>query len=150
VSGAGISHRVNGIIVQITSSSCIPLREVPTVKKKDKQSSLEPHKQHLPAYISAKREGPPPLKSLNLSMSVTSADIRTHQSNCLWVITRLHDFLKQTTISGTGFNIQTKDQTTASADNIGYLPTINAPATRVFNCAGNSLSIGLDPAAFTT
>ena len=44
---------------------------------------------------------------------------------------RLHDAAQQKISSWTGFNIQTRDNITPQADNIGYLPTINAPATEV-------------------
>ena len=51
------------------------------------------------------------------------------QCNLLWILVRLHESSHQTISSWTGFNILTRDQVRVSADKVGYLPTINAPAT---------------------
>ena len=67
LSGGGTSHRVNGIIIQPQTHSCSPERKL-TVDKKKKRHSLELSEQQLPIYISAKRTGPPALKSDNLSV----------------------------------------------------------------------------------
>jgi len=67
LSGAGTSHRVNGIIVQPQTLTCTPVRK-PVVDRKEKRRTLDLPEQHLPLYISAKREGPPPLRFSNLSL----------------------------------------------------------------------------------
>ena len=51
---------------------------------------------------------------------------------------------KQIVCGWTGFNILTRHDKTVSQDNIGYLPTINAPATQlstVLEVLNQSLSI---------
>ncbi|KAG1714540.1 hypothetical protein GQR58_001134 [Nymphon striatum] len=130
LSGAGTSHRVNGIVVQPQSLSCAPERNS-TVDKKEKRRTLELSEQPLPIYITSKREGPPPLQFANLSVPLADATERSRQNNFLWVITRLHDTVNQTVSSWTGFNIRTRDNVTVKPDKVGYLPTINAPATEL-------------------
>ncbi|KAG1664664.1 hypothetical protein GQR58_019714 [Nymphon striatum] len=130
LSGAGTSHRVNGIVVQPQSLSCAPERNS-TVDKKEKRRTLELSEQPLPIYITSKREGPPPLQFANLSVPLADATERSMQNNFLWVITRLHDTVNQTVSSWTGFNIRTRDNVTVKPDKVGYLPTINAPATEL-------------------
>lgn len=52
------------------------------------------------------------------------------KKNPLFVLARLHySAYKQKTSSWTGFNIMVLDKDTIVANNVGYLPTINAPAT---------------------
>ena len=41
----------------------------------------------------------------------------------------LHASVNQKISGWTGFNISARDEMTVHQDNIGYLPTINAPAT---------------------
>lgn len=45
------------------------------------------------------------------------------------MLARTVDAERQTVPAWTGFNIQTRDQVSVSADTVSYLPTINAPAT---------------------
>jgi hypothetical protein len=130
LSGAGTSHRVNGIIVQPTVSSCAPARQ-PVADKKDKRRTIEANVEPLPVYISATRDSPPPLKATNLSPSLEDALNSSRQCNLLWILVRLHDSAQQKISSWTGFNIQTRDVFTACTDRVGYLPTINAPATEI-------------------
>lgn len=129
LSGAGTSHRINGIIVQPTSLTCAPPRQVDRVDKKDRRRTVEPTELMLPAYISSGRELPPPVKTANLSQPIIDAVTRAKYHNLIWIITRLSNHLQQNVASWTGFNIQTRDHVTVSADVVGYLPTINAPAT---------------------
>jgi hypothetical protein len=72
LSGAGTSHRVNGIIVQPISLSCAPAKGFPTGKV--------PH----PA---------------NLSMPLIAATTRASQHNFMWVLARLHDVANQSICS---------------------------------------------------
>jgi len=113
LSGAGTSHRVNGIVVQPQSLSCTPERNS-TVDKKEKRRTLELSEQPLPIYITSKREGPPPLQFANLSVPLADAIERSRQNNFLWVINRLHDTVNQTVSSWTVFNIRTRDNVTCS------------------------------------
>lgn len=130
LSGAGTPHRVNGIIVQPEVSSCAPSR-ISVNHKKDKQHTMKANLEPLPIYISTKRNSPPPLVAPNSSVLFEDAMSRCHQRNLLWILVRLHDSSHQTMSSWTGFNIQTRDATTVSVDKVGYLPTINAPATEI-------------------
>ena len=132
LSGTGTSHRVNGIIVQPAFSSCAPERVPgPLSKKNDKRRTVNATMEPLPIYISAKKQSPPPLKAQNLSLQFEDAVRSSRQRNLLWVLVRLHESANQTISSWTGFNILTRDQVGVSADKIGYLPTINAPATEI-------------------
>ena len=45
------------------------------------------------------------------------------------------DTEKQHTPSWTGFNIKTRDSLTVSKDVVGYMPTIDAPATKLTTVA---------------
>lgn len=132
LSGAGTSHRVNGIIVQPAVSTCATERfTTPALSKHDKRRTVEANVDPLPLYISANRESPPPLKSPNLLLPFEDATRSACQRNLLWILVRLHETSRQTTSSWTGFNIQTRGQVEVSADKVGYLPTINAPVTDI-------------------
>jgi len=67
ISGAGTAHRVNGIIVQPQTLTCAPERK-PLVDRNEKKRTLDLPEQHLPLYISAKREGAPPLTFSDISL----------------------------------------------------------------------------------
>mgnify|MGYP001792679984 CR=1 FL=1 len=49
--------------------------------------------------------------------------------NLIWILVRLHAKERQKASSWTGFNISGSNEVEITKDNIGYLPTINAPAT---------------------
>ena len=49
----------------------------------------------------------------------------------MWALTRQTDPENQTIPNWTGFNISTRDQEPISQDIVGYLPTINSPATEL-------------------
>jgi len=120
LSGAGTSHCINGIIVQPPSLTCAPSRLAARVDKKDRRRTVEPTELMLPAYISSTRELLPPLKSANLSQPLIDAVTRARHRNRLWIITRLYDHVQQNVSCWTGFNIQTRDHVTVSADVVGY------------------------------
>ena len=105
LSGAGTSHRVNGIIVQPTVSSCALERGTQSTDKREKRRTITSPVDLLPLYVSSRREGPPPLKSAKLSQALVDAIKDAHQLNHLWVITRLHYTEHQKISSWTGFNI---------------------------------------------
>ena len=131
LSGSGTSHRVNGIIIQPLTLSCEPkLPKKPSVDKKEKKRSIEPSDHPLPLYISGKRASPPPLLAVDSSsQNVSDAITVAANKNLIWIIARAHAPSHQTINSWTGFNIRIRDHLTFLEDNIGYLPTINAPAT---------------------
>ena len=83
----------------------------------------------LPAYNAGQRVGP---------SQTNSADVDTEaqtqlagQKNLVWVMARSSQQEDQSISSWTGFNIKTRDDVTVIQDNVGYLPTINAPATQM-------------------
>ena len=132
LSGAGTSHRVNGIIVQPAVSSCAPERvPVPVLTKKAKRCRVKANLEPLPIYISGKKDSLPPLKVPNLSLQFADAVRNSSKRNLPWILVRLHESSHQTISSWTGFNILTRDQVRVSADKVGYLLTINAPATEI-------------------
>ena len=74
-------------------------------------------------------------------MEVTSSDIEANaqKKNLLWILV-----LNQTIPGWTGFNIKVRNEEQVSQDNIGYLQTIDAPASNmstVFEVLSQSLKI---------
>ena len=62
----------------------------------------------------------------------------------MWVLVGLHAAEKQNVCGWTGFNILVQDEIEVKKDNIGYLPTIDAPTTNVstvFEILNQSLKI---------
>ena len=57
---------------------------------------------------------------------------RAWKFNLLWILVRIHASEKQSVPIWTGFNILVRDEYEVAKDNLGYLPTINAPATNMF------------------
>lgn len=129
LSGAGTSHRVNGIIVQPVSSSCDPPPPVTSVQKKDKKRTITPLELPLPLYVLGKKQNPPPIVPADLHPTLATEQLSARQRNSLWIMVRASNTGEQTTSSWTGFNILTRDDKEVNADTVGYLPTINAPAT---------------------
>ena len=56
---------------------------------------------------------------------------RARKKDFIWLLTRQAGCDSQKIPSWTGFNIMTRSQEVVTRDNIGYLPTINAPATQL-------------------
>jgi len=131
LSGAGTSHRVNGIIVQPTSSSCAPPKPAMTANKKAKKRTIKPPEAQLPIYVLGKRSSTPAIVPSELTTALENVALTARQRNLLGDSVRVHDTSDQTTSSWTGFNILTSEQKQVTADAIGYLPTINAPVTEL-------------------
>ena len=53
------------------------------------------------------------------------------QKNLVWMLSRMVQERDQSVSSWRGFNIRTREEVVVTPDNIGYLPTINAPATQI-------------------
>ena len=127
LSGTGTSHRVNGIIVQPQVTIVEKPREtekVPTVKRR----CIDPPQLMLaPYYVSGERVGPPKVQPRNTDYSRVIGEAQTN--NIVWMAVREANASAQTISSWTGFNIQTHDNIEVEQDTVGYLPTINAPAT---------------------
>lgn len=129
LSGGGTSHRVNGIAVQPVTYGPHQEIVVPKVSKTKKRSFSAPE-EPLPIYNIGKRVGPTPRKVKEIDGEQILKEFR--KKNLLFILTRLHYATHQQKVcSWTGFNIKVHDKDAIIASNVGYLPTINAPATDV-------------------
>ena len=127
-SGAGTSHRVNGIAVQAKIIGPAPQRIMPTVTK-SKKRSVSPKTLLLPTYNSGQRVGPPNTASVDADTTAQVQDAKA--KNLVWLLARMSSPEAQSVSSWTGFNIQVRNNVTVVQDTVGYLPTINAPATEL-------------------
>ena len=80
------------------------------------------------AYVSGARVGPQCLLTKNNLDKESCAALLACQKSLIWVLARQTDHAVP---SWTGFNIQSRDEEPIVEDVIGYLPTINAPATEL-------------------
>ena len=128
LSGSGTSHRVNGITIQKGFIGPLPLKKYISIPK-TKQRSIECEESLIAPYHSGKRPCPPFLKR-NVERFVThNPNLLALKKNFLWILTRHHQRYSQGIPSWTGFNILLRKDCMVFKDNIGYLPTINSPAT---------------------
>ena len=144
LSGKGTSHRVNGIAIQARHyGPHLPPDEVAPNVAKTKQRSVEVlNDTDLPVYNAGERCGPPPRTFVEVTSSEIEANSR--KKNLLWILVRLHAAEKQKVSGWTGFNIAVRSEVEVSKDSIGYLPTIDAPATdlsTVYEVLNQSLKI---------
>lgn len=128
LSGAGTSHRVNGIAVQSKVSDTVPEKVLPDITK-SKKRSITPTALMLPTYNVGQRAGPPRIVTAGVDTTKQVQDSKT--KNYTWVLTRISDHENQTISSWTGFNIKIRSDIAVSQDTVSYLPTINAPATEM-------------------
>ena len=94
-----------------------------------KKRSITPVTVDIPVYNAGKREGPPTMKPIVLGYNAVVHDAIT--KNILWSLVRQVNTSDQTVSSWTGFNILIRDDITVTKDTVGYLSTINAPATQM-------------------
>ena len=127
IGGQGTSHRVNGIAIQAKAANLELVESLPSVEK-TKKRSIEAASIIMPSYNVGQRERPPQTKSIEVN-STTYQYAR--QKNYIWFVARFTQKDNQSISSWTGFNILTRDDVIVTKDNIGYLPTINAPATKM-------------------
>eukprot|EP00745_Piridium_sociabile_P027749 TRINITY_DN44663_c0_g1_i3.p1 TRINITY_DN44663_c0_g1~~TRINITY_DN44663_c0_g1_i3.p1 ORF type:complete len:1606 (-),score=395.32 TRINITY_DN44663_c0_g1_i3:590-5317(-) len=140
-SGGGTSHRVNGIAVQAKSAEPLPTKDLPSVDKTKKRSIGAPVPL-LATYNAGERVGPPQSKTAEAETAEATQSAR--EKNLVWIMARASVQEDQFVCGWTGFNILTRLSRKVSQDNIGYLPTINAPATQlstVHEVLNQSLSI---------
>jgi hypothetical protein len=132
LTGKGTSYRVNGIAVQAkVYGPHLPRAELPRIEKR-KQRSVNIEHQELEVYVAGARVGPQPLPTRqNYVQEAREAAQVATKKNLLWILARQTDPESQEIPSWTGFNIKTRDQVSISEDIVGYLPTINAPATEL-------------------
>ncbi|KAG1659185.1 hypothetical protein GQR58_022660 [Nymphon striatum] len=130
LSGGGTSHRVNGIIVQpLMYGPELPKKHDDIAIPKKKARHIEPLTLSLPIYNAGERAGPPPLEPFVQDHNMPRVD--TWKDNLFWILCRLFSSTDQTVSSWTGFNIQVHNEVDVCQDVVGYLPTINAPATEL-------------------
>ena len=130
LSGGGTSHRVNGIIVQPKIHTVQFERpKICLNEQKQKRRSISPIPTMLKSYNAGDKTGPPILicKHVHYDTAVTKAKSK----NLTWSLVRLVDVENQKINGWTGFNIRTRNNVSVSQDSIGYLPTVNAPATNM-------------------
>lgn len=128
LSGAGTSHRVNGIAVQARHFGPNLPPEPAIELTRTRKRSIDPLVQsEVPPYNAGDRCGPRARKFVEVTSAEMLANAR--KKNLLWILVRLHAKEKQKTSGWTGFNISVRNEVQVSKDNIGYLPTIDSPAT---------------------
>ena len=130
LTGKGTSLRVNGIAVQAkVHGPFLPAVELPHIERKGKQQrSVCVKVQDLDVYVAGARIGPQSLITRNNHDKESYTALFACQKNLIWVLARHTDHAVP---SWTGFNIRSRDEEPISKDAIGYLPTINAPATEL-------------------
>ena len=131
LSGAGTSHRVNGILIQ-PDAPTVPLEKVTKSVSKSKKRTIPSKSQPLlQQYISGKRIGPTIISHVNIEPE-ENFDISV-MHNLIWALLKSEDKEGNLNLtpSWTGFNILTRVGLDVTPDKIEYLPTINAPATEL-------------------
>ena len=97
---------------------------------KSKRRSIETvDDEPLPVYNVGERCGPHSRGYVEVKLNQIME--RAWKKNLLWILVRLHASEKQSVPSWTGFNISVRNDHEVVKDNVGYLPTINAPATKM-------------------
>lgn len=130
LSGAGTSHRVNGIAVQARHfGPSLPPKPVAELVRTRRRSIDPVIHTAVPHYNAGERCGPRARGYVKVTAEQLEANAR--QKNLLWILVRLHAKERQRVSSWTGFNISVRNKVQVSKDNIGYLPTINSPATDI-------------------
>lgn len=97
--------------------------------RKEKRRTVEAYPPDLPVYNSGERCGPP--SRIYNEVSNEEELKNAQKKNLLWLLTRLHSTQSQKVSGWTGFNISVRQRTAIIPDNVGYLPTTNAPATHM-------------------
>lgn len=129
LTGEGTSHRVNGIAVQPRVFGPQPLKPQQTNTVKAKKRSLTVSDTPLPIYISGERIGPQSFKTIDID--ITQVLKTALQKDLVWFLARQIDPTNQHIMAWTGFNIITRNDIQVFQDVVGYLPTINGPATNM-------------------
>ncbi len=131
LSGGATSHRVNGIAIQMseTAEAPIPAEKVQPQEKlpQKKKQSIEMAPLILPSNNAGEHIAPPLTKSrpVDSSEAVKIAEMK----DISWCMVRLKSNTEQNVCGWTGFNIMTRNDISVKQDTVGYLPTMNAPAT---------------------
>ncbi|KAL8567726.1 hypothetical protein ACOMHN_009034 [Nucella lapillus] len=131
--GRGTSHRVNGIIVQPKVFGPHLPKEPVLAVEKTKAQSVPTATQQLACYVSGERVGPGMLTASEENKHEHQLQAKiARRKDLLWILSRYQVNIEfQDIPSWTGFNIKTRDLVQVREDVVGYLPTINAPATEL-------------------
>ena len=127
LSGVGTTHRVNGIAIQKAFISPQLPPSQPNVPQ-TKQRSIKVDHLTLPVYNVGSRPDPPVLPDTDVSIGSSSA-MTAKKKNLIWIICHYLHAQNQYVPSWAGFNIQVKKNISVLQDSVGYLPTIDSPAT---------------------
>ena len=128
ISGELTYHRFKGIVVQTKLVDPQLSKILPSVDKTKKRSiNTTPLKQ--PIYSIGQREGPPQATSVEVDTPAVVQPAREQNFAC--IMTRMSEQEDQLISSWTGLKILTRDDVTVVPHNVGYLPTINVPATQI-------------------
>lgn len=127
LSGAGTTHRVNGIAIQFETINEIGFTVPEIVPIKKKQRTIMVMQNEPVIYNPGKRVGP---------ILISTEDplheelvLKSKLQNLLWLMLRSIDPKHQLVPSWTGFNILLWRDRSIQQTSIGYLPTINSPAS---------------------
>ena len=97
---------------------------------KTKKRSVEAlDAENLPIYNAGERCGPCSRRFVEVSCQEALENAR--RKNLLWVLVQLHAGARQKVSGWIGFNISVRNEVEVRQDSVGYLPTINAPATNM-------------------
>ena len=135
LTGEGTTHRVNGIAVQPrVYGPHLPSVAPPAIEKR-KQRVITHEVQPLNTYISGERVGPQPLTTTDTDDNDQQNEAeKAGLKNMIWLLAQeigCHNQLQKIP-SWTGFNILARrGHDIVSKDVVGYLSTINAPATQL-------------------
>ena len=128
LSGAGTTHRVNGISIQRGSIGPIP--EFKKVQApKTKKRSINVFINEFFSYNPGQRPEAPSMCNALEFNALGNVDTSGKQKNFLWILLRMKCAVNQTIPSWTGFNIILRSDEMVVQDRVRYLSTINGPAT---------------------
>ena len=94
-------------------------------KTKQRRIYAEP-----PVYNVKIRPEPPVLPNMNVNLDFTTQEMSS-KKYLIWFLCRYFNIEKQNISSWTGFNIKTRREHLVLRDPVGYLPTIDSPATAI-------------------
>ena len=127
LSGTGITHRVNGIVIQNAFIEPKPPQNLIQIPK-TKQRSIHVKPLQLPVYNVGTRPEQPALPNMNVNLDFTTQEISS-KKNFVWILCQYFNKEKQNTSSWTGINIKTRRKNLVLWDTVEYLPTTDSPAT---------------------
>ena len=105
----------------------LPPASVPAIVKSKKRSIDTVDDANRPVYNAGNRRGPLSRRYVEVTSTQIMQD--AWKKNLLSLLARLHSSKNKTIPSWTGFNILVRNKHVVAKDSVGYLPTLNAPAT---------------------